>query len=268
VAGIETYPATAARGRTTTTDSEFTLRIDPENAGVMLRRKLDYAYPNQRAEVYIKDARDPRANWQPAGIWYTAGSNTVVRSYGGTEKFAGALERLYSLLQRAGAVRMQIAQGDRKLKIPAFIGSTEALNTLNRLPTRQELTSLETQTRNFLTKVNGGQVLRAPREIVSYATQLSSAQQALLSAGYESDLFEKAELGATEHVTQVSNRRFRDDEFLVPRSLTQGRSSIRIRIVFTPVRTPLYPGRPLPSLAWSEMRYCAYSFVAPRHEQQ
>ena len=69
----------------------------------------------------------------------------------------------------------------------------------------------------------------------------------------------RGELGATQHVVQTSNRRFRDDEFLLPLELTQGRSSIRVRVKFTPVEIPLYPGYPLPELAWSEMRYTAYS---------
>jgi len=51
----------------------------------------------------------------------------------------------------------------------------------------------------------------------------------------------KEELGATQHVVQTSNRRFRDDEFLVPRALTEGRASIRVRIRFTPVRIPCSP---------------------------
>jgi hypothetical protein len=114
----------------------------------MLRRKLDYAFPNQRAEVYVNNTL--------AGIWYLAGSNTCVFS--------------------------------------------------------------------------------SPRD----------------------------ELGATQHVVQTSNRRFRDDEFLIPRQLTNGRSSIRVRIKFTPVSIPLYPGYPVGELAWSEMRYTAYSFVMPR----
>jgi len=114
----------------------------------MLRRKLDYAYPNQRAEVFV--------DGKPAGTWYLAGSNTCVFS--------------------------------------------------------------------------------APQ----------------------------GELGATEHVVQTSNRRFRDDEFLLPRDLTAGRSSIRVRVKFTPVKIPLYPGYALPELAWSEMRYTAYSYVMPR----
>ena len=73
----------------------------------------------------------------------------------------------------------------------------------------------------------------------------------------------KEELGATQHVVQTSNRRFRDDEFLVPRVLTAGRSAIRIRVQFTPVKRPLFPGRPLADLAWSEIRYSAYCFVMP-----
>jgi hypothetical protein len=73
----------------------------------------------------------------------------------------------------------------------------------------------------------------------------------------------KGEMGATQHVVETSNRRFRDDEFLVARQLTRGRSSIRIRVKFVPVNIPLFPGRTLAELAWSEMRYDAYCFVMP-----
>ena len=73
----------------------------------------------------------------------------------------------------------------------------------------------------------------------------------------------KDELGATQHNVQTSNRRFRDDEFLVPRDLTRGRSQIRVRIQFTPVEIPLFPGHPLPELAWSEIRYTAYCYILP-----
>ena len=59
------------------------------------------------------------------------------------------------------------------------------------------------------------------------------------------------------------DRRFRDDEFLLPRALTEGCSAIRIRVQFTPVKRPLFPGRPVAELAWSEIRYSAYCFVMP-----
>lgn len=147
--GREIYPAETARGRTTRTFSEFTLKIDPHNVGVMLRRKLDYQFPNQRAEVSV--------DGKPAGVWYLAGSNTCVFSN--------------------------------------------------------------------------------PR----------------------------GELGATGHVIETSNRRFRDDEFLIPLRLTRHRSAIRVRVRFTPVSIPLFPGQPLPDLAWSEIAYTAYSFVLPRY---
>ena len=131
--------------------SEFTLKLDPENLGVMLRRKLDYQYPDQRAEVSIRD--ESGGEWRPAGVWYLAGSNTCVYSN--------------------------------------------------------------------------------PKE----------------------------ELGATYHEAQTSNRRFRDDEFLLPRDLTKGRSAIRVRVKFTPLNRPLFPGRPVDEQAWSEIRYDAYCFV-------
>jgi len=154
--GHEIYPAETDRGRTTRTASEFTLNIDPDNFGVLLRRKLDYSFPNQRAEVFIQQGKD----WTPAGVWYLAGSNTCVFSNPG----------------------------------------------------------------------NG------------------------------------QELGATQHVVQTSNRRFRDDEFLVARTLTRGKRHIRVRIRFTPVTIPLFPGQPAPVGAWSEMRYTAYSFVMPEFD--
>jgi hypothetical protein len=159
IGGKEVFPAHADRGRATRGTSEFTLKVDPRNWGVLLRRKLDYAFPNQRAEAFVADASRGQTgsalSWQPAGPWYLAGSNTCVYSN--------------------------------------------------------------------------------PRE----------------------------ELGATQHVVQTSNRRFRDDEFLVPRALTRGRSAIRVRIRFTPVRRPLFPGHPVPELAWSEIRYTVYCFVLP-----
>jgi hypothetical protein len=34
----------------------------------------------------------------------------------------------------------------------------------------------------------------------------------------------------------------------------------------TPVRMPLFPGAPLPELAWTELRYDAYCFVMPAAE--
>ena len=65
------------------------------------------------------------------------------------------------------------------------------------------------------------------------------------------------------HVVQTSNRRFRDDEFLIPR-LTMGRSMIRVRYSLHAGRHAAFPGHPVPELAWSEMRYTAYSFVTPK----
>jgi len=154
--GKEIYPAESDKGRTTTGTSEFTMRIRPENFGVMLRRKLDYSYPNQRAQVFVANASEGKVGeFKLAGVWYLAGSNTCLFSR------------------------------------------------------------------------------------------------------------PKGELDPTEHKVQTSNRRFRDDEFLIGRDLTIGRSAIRIRIQFTPVKTPLGPNRPLSTLGWSEMHYSAYCFTMP-----
>ncbi len=63
--GVEIYPAPTDRGRTTKTSSEFTLKIDPKNFGVMLRRKLDYQFPNQRAEVFVPMAGETSRHLVP-----------------------------------------------------------------------------------------------------------------------------------------------------------------------------------------------------------
>jgi hypothetical protein len=148
------YPEEQDTGRTTKGTSGFRLRLRPDNLGVLLRRKLDYGFPDQRAEVYIADNANSEGNL--AGIWYLAGSNTVVYSN--------------------------------------------------------------------------------PKE----------------------------ELGATEHNVETSNRRFRDDEFLVSRELTRGKKEIWVRIKFTPVNRPLFPGYPIGDRAWSEIRYTAYCFINPK----
>jgi Protein of unknown function (DUF2961) len=147
------YPEEQDRGRTTKGTSAFRLRLRPDNLGVLLRRKLDYSFADQRAEVYVADK--PQSEGKLAGTWYLAGSNTVVYSN--------------------------------------------------------------------------------PAE----------------------------ELGATEHKVETSNRRFRDDEFLVSRNLTRGKKAIWVRIKFTPVNRPLFPGYPVGERAWSEIRYTAYCFITP-----
>lgn len=75
-AGAELYPAQEEDGRHTFGTSEFTVRLDPANVGVLLRRTLDYSFPNQTAEVYVQTAN----GWQKAGVWYLAGSNTCMYS--------------------------------------------------------------------------------------------------------------------------------------------------------------------------------------------
>ena len=72
------------------------------------------------------------------------------------------------------------------------------------------------------------------------------------------------ELGPAQHIAQTSNRRLREDEFLLPLALTKGREAIRVRVRFTPVSRPLFPGRPVPPLGWSEIRYDAFCFLVPR----
>lgn len=166
--GIDTFdgevviPTATDTGRITTTYTEMTFALDPRNVGVLLRRKLDYGYPDQRADVFVADVAPPGAPpapFLPAGTWLTAGSNRC----------------------------------------------------------------------NFSWPASG-------------------------------------ELGEAEQNLEVSDRRFRDDEFLLPPGLTRGRSAIRVRFVFRPVGRPVHPGLAPEPEAWSELRYTVYSYVLPRGE--
>lgn len=155
--GKEVYPGQTKDGRHTKGVSEFTLKLHPANEGALLRRTLDYSFPNQTAEVYIADGEAPGdASWEYAGIWYLAGSNTCL-----------------------------------------------------------------------------------------YSAPPGELEKRLLR-------------------TQTSNRRFRDDEFLIPDKLTRGRNSIRVRIKSVADDQELFPGFPFPrESAWSELDYELYSYVVP-----
>jgi hypothetical protein len=84
-------------------------------------------------------------------------------------------------------------------------------------------------------------------------------------AGGTSTVFSdaKEETGPPDAVVQPSNRRFRDDEFLLPRALTEGRSRLRVRLDVVPQTAPIAPGAEPPARGWSALRYWAYSYRVP-----
>jgi hypothetical protein len=71
------------------------------------------------------------------------------------------------------------------------------------------------------------------------------------------------ELDPASPSVEVADRRWREDEFLVARALTEGRSAIRVRLTFMPRDLPLRPGEPLHPQALSEYRYWVYSWRFP-----
>jgi hypothetical protein len=79
VGTVPVIPEVTERGRHMTGTTQMRLAIRPDNVGVLLRRRLDYAYPDQRAEVEVADDRDD-APFVRAGTWYLAGSTSCVYS--------------------------------------------------------------------------------------------------------------------------------------------------------------------------------------------
>jgi hypothetical protein len=138
--------------RTSVTTSTFTVAIDPQNHGLLLRRKLDYAIADQRAEVWVADA-DSDAPFVFAGVWYLAGSTTSVFSD------------------------------------------------------------------------------------------------------------PSGELDPGSNSIRTVDRRWREDEFLVPRALTESRAAIRLQIRVTAQPLPVVPGPSTGTAGWSESTYSVYSYV-------
>lgn len=154
--GKEVYPTQQENGRFTRGSSEFTITVDPHNEGVLLRRTLDYQFPNQKALVYVRSGKHRSGRWKPAGAWYLAGSNTCVYSN------------------------------------------------------------------------------------------------------------PKGETDERQYTVETSNRRLRDDEFMLPARLTRHQAQLQIKLVYVPVDTELYPGHPYPvRSAWSELGYHVYSYIMP-----
>ncbi|MCC3373570.1 glycoside hydrolase family 172 protein [Cohnella sp. REN36] len=65
--GVKVNELITDRGRAFTGYSTFTLDLNPDNEGALLRRRFDQTIENQSAKIYVDDAY--------AGIWYRAGSN-------------------------------------------------------------------------------------------------------------------------------------------------------------------------------------------------
>ena len=78
--GQVVYPESVQDGRFTMGVSEFTIKLDPKNLGALLRRTLDYSFPNQTADVFLETGADNNLKWEKAGTWYLAGSNTCLFS--------------------------------------------------------------------------------------------------------------------------------------------------------------------------------------------
>jgi hypothetical protein len=80
VGTVEVVPATTDTGRSMSDTTELRMALDPDNVGALLRRKLDYAFADQRAEVFVSDDADG-AQFVHVGTWYLAGSNSFDTSF-------------------------------------------------------------------------------------------------------------------------------------------------------------------------------------------
>jgi len=72
------------------------------------------------------------------------------------------------------------------------------------------------------------------------------------------------EFAPTEYHIITGNRRWREEEFLIARSLTEGHAELQIKIEFIEDNRELFPGQPFrQEPAWSEARYWVYCCRMP-----
>ncbi|NLE38227.1 MAG: DUF2961 domain-containing protein [Pirellulaceae bacterium] len=114
--GTKIYPEETEQGRFTRGTSEFTVKLDPNNVGAMLRRVLDYSFPNQTAKVFVADASSgtaaDTAQWEEAGVWYLAGATTHLYSWP-RGKYGELAKRVYDVQESTRRFR------DDEFLIPA-----------------------------------------------------------------------------------------------------------------------------------------------------
>lgn len=76
--------------------------------------------------------------------------------------------------------------------------------------------------------------------------------------------FTEREFAPTEHHVITGNRRWREEEFLIGRELSEGHQKLRIKIEFIKNDKALFPGQAFPKeSAWSAARYWVYCFEVP-----
>ncbi|NJK94543.1 MAG: hypothetical protein HC905_06105 [Bacteroidales bacterium] len=130
--GKEVYPDETMDGRYTKGTSEFTINIVPENQGILLRRTLDYSFPNQTAEVFVADDNEAEKHrWKHAGTWYLAGSNTCMFSDPRTElgaRFTKTQTSNRQLRDDEFMIPENITHGVKKLRVKIkYIPNTQDL---------------------------------------------------------------------------------------------------------------------------------------------
>ncbi|MCV6605122.1 MAG: hypothetical protein OIF34_07435, partial [Porticoccaceae bacterium] len=74
----------------------------------------------------------------------------------------------------------------------------------------------------------------------------------------------ETELAPTEPEIVNSNRRWREEEFLIAQKFTVGISKLAVKVEWVPNTKKLLPDTPFPvESAWSESRYWVYSYQLP-----
>jgi hypothetical protein len=79
--------------------------------------------------------------------------------------------------------------------------------------------------------------------------------------------FTEAEFSPTEPEVVTSNRRWREEEFLIGNHLTHGVKKLEVKIEWIPNDQVLFPGQPFPAKSgWSEGRYWVYCYNLPNRD--
>jgi hypothetical protein len=119
------HPATTETGRVVHTTSELTLSVPADNVGVLLRRRLDYAVPEQRAEILVADADDRLSPFESVGVWYTAGSTRSLFANAATETGVVApvvMETVRRFRDDELLIARRFTQGRKRLRVRVVVG--------------------------------------------------------------------------------------------------------------------------------------------------
>jgi hypothetical protein len=259
--GVTPAPTATDGGRAHRGFSQFRMRIDPGNSGVLLSRRMDYGIPDQRARVLVDGVL--------AGEWFDPGSDASYRWRDASFALPPALTAGKSAITlRVEFVSSGIDWNEFRYRAFSTVGGVALLtDTLDVAEPAGEAahsyligTQTWTGTQTFVYPSRISDTGRAHSGSSRFTLSVHPAHRGVVLARRTDHgiadqratvYVDGARAGTWADPGADGVHRWRDSSFPIPTALTTGRSSIAVRVEFASS-----------AVDWNEFTYWAYSTMA------